>query len=293
MKAIQLTESKSSAIGPVLSHYQAAVLLKAKQEGKSSLSASIDLGISSIDIQLLERHITLPDGTVVSWENIKTINENKDNCFYIKRDEVQKIRGYSEITGRSYNLFPTPDAPSMIIAGFLMHRIKGITPWQSAQAMVQAIAPSHGLVLDTSTGLGYTAICAAKTASKVMTIEIDSGAQEMARYNPWSRELFCNPKISIVMGDSFNKIAAFDSLMFSAILHDPPNMSIAGDLYSGEFYKQAYRVLIPRGRMFHYSGDPNSSLGARVTKGVVRRLKESGFTKVVQRPAEFGVVAYK
>jgi uncharacterized protein len=293
MKAIQLTGSKSSAIGPVLSHYQAAVLLKAKQEGKSSLSASIDLGISFIDIQLLEKHITLPDGTAISWENIETINANKENCFYIEEYKAHKIRGYSEITGRSYNLFPSPDAPSLVIAGFLMHRIKGITPWQSAQAMVQTIAPLHGLVLDTSTGLGYTAICAAKTASKVITIEIDSDAQEIARCNPWSRELFCNPKISIVMGDSSVKIAAFDPLMFSAILHDPPNVSIAGDLYSGEFYKQACRVLIPRGRMFHYIGDPNSSLGARVTKGVVRRLKESGFTKVVQKPAQFGVVAYK
>jgi predicted methyltransferase len=249
--------------------------------------------MSSIDIQLLKRNITLPDGTVVSWENIEKINANKDNCFYIKNDEVHEIRGYSEITGRSYSLFPTPDAPSMIIAGFLMHRIKGITPWQSAIAMVRTIAPFHGPLLDTSTGLGYTAICAAKTASKVITIEIDPVVQEMARCNPWSRELYCNPKISIMMSDSVKEIAAFDSSMFSAILHDPPSMSIAGDLYSGEFYKQTYRVLMPRGRMFHYIGDPNSRLGARVTKGVVRRLKESGFTKVVQRPAEFGVVAYK
>jgi len=249
--------------------------------------------MSSIDIQLFARHITLPEGTVVSWGNIETINANKDNCFYIKKDEVQKIRGYSEITGRSYSLFPTPDAPSMIIAGFLMHRIKGITPWKAAIAMVQTVAPFHGQVLDTSTGLGYTTICAAKTASKVITIEIDPVAQEMARFNPWSRELYCNPKISIVMGDSYQKIAAFDSSMFTAILHDPPSISLAGNLYSGEFYRQTYRVLMPRGRMFHYIGDPNSSLGARVTKGVVRRLKESGFTKVVQRPAEFGVVAYK
>ena len=288
-----MTESKCMAISPVLSHYQTALLLKAKQEGRSSLSASMDLGMSSIDIQLFARHITLPEGTVVSWGNIETINANKDNCFYIKKDEVQKIRGYSEITGRSYSLFPTPDAPSMIIAGFLMHRIKGITPWKAAIAMVQTVAPFHGQVLDTSTGLGYTTICAAKTASKVITIEIDPVAQEMARFNPWSRELYCNPKISIVMGDSYQKIAAFDSSMFTAILHDPPSISLAGNLYSGEFYRQTYRVLMPRGRMFHYIGDPNSSLGARVTKGVVRRLKESGFTKVVQRPAEFGVVAYK
>jgi predicted methyltransferase len=235
----------------------------------------------------------LPGGNCVSWENIETINANKNNCFYIEKDEVHKIRGYSELTGRSYSLFPTPDAPSMVIAGFLMHRIKGITPRQAAMAMIQTIAPFHGQVLDTSAGLGYTAMCAAKTASKVITIEIEPVAQEMARHNPWSRELYGNPKISIVMGDSFQEIAAFDSSMFSAIVHDPPSMSIAGDLYSGEFYRQAYRVLMPQGRMFHYIGDPNSNLGARVNKGVVRRLKESGFTKVVQRPGEFGVVAYK
>jgi uncharacterized protein len=292
-KAIQLTENKCMEISPVLSHYQTALWLKAKREGKSSLAASIDLGMSFIDIQLFETHITLPDGTVISWENIETINANKDNCFYIKENEVQKIRGYSEITGRSYSLFPTPDAPAMIIAGFLMHRIKGITPWQSAIAIVQTVAPFHGQVLDTSTGLGYTTICAAKTASKVITIEIDPVAQEMARFNPWSRELYCNPKISIVMNDSFQEIAAFDSSMFSAILHDPPSISLAGDLYSSEFYKQAYRVLMPQGRMFHYIGDPDSSLGARVTKGVMRRLKEVGFIKVVKKPEEFGVVAYK
>ena len=45
--------------------------------------------------------------------------------------------------------------------------------------------------------------------------------------------------------------------------------------------------------MFHYIGDPKSNLGARVTKGVVKRLKESGFTKVIQKPGEFGVVAFK
>ena len=45
--------------------------------------------------------------------------------------------------------------------------------------------------------------------------------------------------------------------------------------------------------MFHYIGDPDSNLGSRVTKGVVRRLMESGFSKVVPKPAQFGVVAYK
>jgi len=45
--------------------------------------------------------------------------------------------------------------------------------------------------------------------------------------------------------------------------------------------------------MFHYVGDPNSRTGASATKGVVRRLQEAGFTRVVPKPEAFGVTAYK
>jgi predicted methyltransferase len=45
--------------------------------------------------------------------------------------------------------------------------------------------------------------------------------------------------------------------------------------------------------MFHYIGDLQSRSGGRVMRGVVRRLKEAGFERVVQRPEAFGLVAYK
>jgi hypothetical protein len=188
---------------------------------------------------------------------------------------------------------PTKTAPAMLVAGFPMHRMKDIDPCRAAKAMVNAIAPVYGQVLDTATGLGYTAILAAKTAEKVTTIELDPVAQAMARFNPWSRELFDNPKISLATGDTALEITKFPDLHFDRILHDPPAVNLAGDLYSGVFYKQLFRVLKPGGRAFHYIGDPASASGARTTKGVVRRLSEAGFKKVALEPAAFGVIACK
>jgi len=115
----------------------------------------------------------------------------------------------------------------------------------------------------------------------------------MARFNPWSRALFDNPKIEQVLGDAFDEVQRFEDSVFSCLIHDPPMLSLAGDLYSGEFYTECYRVLRRNGKMFHYVGDPDSKSGARTTKGVVRRLQEAGFTRVTPKPQAFGVVALK
>ena len=81
----------------------------------------------------------------------------------------------------------------MLIAGFVMHRIKDIDPMQDTLRKIATISPIGGRVLDTATGLGYTAIEAAKTADEVVTIELDPGAQQIARLNPWSQALFQTP----------------------------------------------------------------------------------------------------
>jgi len=133
--------------------------------------------------------------------------------------------------------------------------------------------------------LGYTAIEAARTAEHVITIELDPTAQEMARYNPWSRSLFDNPKIIQIIGDAFEVVPSFEDGVFSCILHDPPMLSLAGELYSGEFYRDCWRVLQRGGKLFHYIGDPDSKSGARTTRGVVRRLQEAGFTRVIAKAA--------
>jgi uncharacterized protein len=126
-----------------------------------------------------------------------------------------------------------------------------------------------------------------------VTIELDPGAQQIARLNPWSQELFDNPTIEQIMGDAFEIVPTFADASFDRILHDPPVFSLAGELYSGAFYQQLFRVLKRGGRLFHYTGDLNSKSSSTVSKGVLRRLQEAGFTRVVRRPKANGVVAHK
>ena len=181
----------------------------------------------------------------------------------------------------------------MLIAGFVMHRIKDTDPMRDTRSKIAAIAPIVGRVLDTATGLGYTAIEAARSADEVVTIELDPGVQYIASLNPWSREPFDNPKIKQIMGDASDVVQDFADESFARVIHDPPTFSLAGDLYAGAFYRQLYRVLRRGGRLYHYIGDPNSKASGGVTRGVLRRLQEAGFSRVTRKAEAYGVVAYK
>jgi len=278
---------------PVLSHYQAASLISAQKDGQFSTITSIDLGMSQLSATLTHDGVEFPGAGKLSWDQIQKINSDKNGCFIIENNSIRAIRSFSESTGRAMSLMPTPGAPALIIAGFPMHRMKNITPYEASKAMADALAPFYGEVLDTATGLGYTALSAAQTAAQVITVEFDDAVPEIAMLNPWSRALFTHDKITRIIGDSFEVIKDFPSGKFCGIIHDPPTMSLAGDLYSGEFYKQAIRVLRPGGKMFHYIADPSSSSGNRTTQGVIRRLHDAGFKKVESRPSAYGVVAKK
>ncbi|HCF85649.1 MAG TPA: spermine synthase, partial [Ktedonobacter sp.] len=229
----------------------------------------------------------------LSWLNIEKIKKSHANCFVIEDESIKSIQVFSEHTNRVCSLLPTKGVPSMLIAGFTMHRIIDTDPMQDTLRKVATIAPIIGTVLDTATGLGYTAIEAARTAQHVVTIELDPGAQQIASLNPWSQELFHNPKIEQVMGDAFEVVPTFADAYFDRIIHDPPVLSLAGELYSGVFYQQLFRILKRGGRLFHYIGDLNSKSSGTVSKGVVRRLQEAGFTRVVRKSEAYGVVAYK
>jgi predicted methyltransferase len=105
--------------------------------------------------------------------------------------------------------------------------------------------------------------------------------------------LFENPKIEQRIGDSFDIVQTFAPNSFDRILHDPPTLALAGDLYSEEFYRELFRVLKPGGKLFHYVGDPAGKFGAGVTRGVMERLSGARFKRVTKRADAFGVVAFK
>ena len=277
----------------VLSYIQAGQLLDARRKGLTSVDASPDLGRTTVTVALTEEGIIFSGGERLAWSSVEKICKSEVNCYLVEDNAIQTVQIFSEYTNRMCSLLPTKCAPSMLIAGFVMHRIKDTDPMQDTRSKIAAIAPISGRVLDTATGLGYTAIEAARNAEEVVTIELDPGAQAMARLNPWSRELFNNPKITQIMGDAYEVVQEFADESFARIIHDPPTFSLAGDLYAGAFYRQLYRVLRRGGRLYHYIGDPDSKASGGVTKGALRRLQEAGFTRVTRKVDAYGVVAYK
>lgn len=283
----------------VLSHYQAGPLLRARAEGRETLSVSPDLGLSEAEVRLDPEGVAFPGGERLIWTGVEEIGASKGSgrlsahCFAVEDGAPREISAYSPRFNRRYSLFPTEGAPTMLVSGFPMHRIKGTDPHRDTLEKIRAAAPVTGHALDTTMGLGYTAIEAARTATSVLTIELDPTVLEVARLNPWSRDLFESARIERRIGDAAELVPELPDAAFDHVLHDPPSFSLAGQLYSGAFYRELHRVLRPGGRVFHYIGNPESAFGARVTRGVVRRLREAGFARVVPKPDAFGLLAHK
>lgn len=275
---------------PLLTHAEADTLLAAIRAGRPEAVVSLDLGRSETAV-CIEQGAARIGAAALAPAALAKIAAEPNKCFRIVDGKPQAAALFSATTGWARSLLPTDEAPTTLAAGFTMHRIRGITPLADTRAKVRALGGGRGRVLDTATGLGYTAIALARTGRKVLTVELDPTAIELARMNPWSRELFTSSNIEIVIGDVAELAAGWDTGAFSAILHDPPTVQLGGALYSGAFYRQLRRLLKPGGRLFHYVGDPQSGYGAKTTAGVLRRLQEAGFENVRRHPPAFGVTA--
>jgi predicted methyltransferase len=277
----------------VLSHVQASELLEAFKAEKTTTTVSLDLGLTTVEVGIHPQGVRFPDGQRLGWDDVATVNASEVGCFLLEGCTLCKIQAFSETTNRPISLMPTTGAPTLLLAGFPMHRIKGIDPYRDTHLKVKTIAPLVGRVLDTATGLGYTAIEAARTAESVVTVELDPMVLEIARLNPWSRALFARTNIEQRIGDSYEVVQELEGESFQRILHDPPTFSLAGDLFSADFYRQLHRVLARGGRLFHYIGDLESRSGRRVCDGVIRRLREVGFSRVQRAPEAFGLTTVK
>jgi len=274
----------------IFSYYQIRPLVE--ENAPSKLPLSTDLGLSTVQVEQVPSGWQFPTGELLRLSQIKIINEDENSCYRLVMDKLEKVEAFSVFTNRYYSLYPTAKAPTMLISGIPMHRIKETTPSEDTKSKIQSLGKPHGLLLDTAAGLGYTAIQAAATADRVVTIEYDPVVLSICRQNPWSQALFTNPKIHILIGDSAELVPSFPDETFNAIIHDPPTFQLAGQLYSQEIYMSFHRILKPNGRLFHYIGNPDSRYGARTSRGVVRRLRQSGFTITLKERA-FGILARK
>ena len=171
--------------------------------------------------------------------------------------------------------------PILEIDGLRMHLVKEFrTPLDYSKEIVRKLGIKSGdTVLDTCTGLGYTAIEASKKSARILTFEISASVLELAEWNPWSEKLF-SKKIEIKPGDIAKEIKNLDNNSFSAIIHDPPRFSRAPGLYSKNFYKELYRIAKPGARIFHYVGSVGRGKGRKIAEKVEKKLKQAGFTSI-------------
>jgi predicted methyltransferase len=235
--------------------------------------------------------VTLPGGQGLDRAMLEAIAADESVCY---RLDGSRIQHFDAETGRFYKLVPSGGAPTIEISGVRMHRTKDVTPWPDTESKLAAVRPLTGQVLDCTTGLGYTAILAARTAARVTTIERDPNVLAIARQNPWSAELFANQRIEQRLGDAFEVVPTLPTASFDRVVHDPPTLALAGELYSLEFYRQLFRVTRPGGRLFHYTGAPGSRHRRRdLPASVGQRLREAGFASVRPRPEALGVVAVR
>lgn len=277
---------------PVISGYN---LKRLSSLSQGTYYLSLDLGLTFSPIKIVSEGIILEEYNIfLKIDNIRKLKIKESSIYAIFQDGLKEVAFFAN--GKYYRLKVVIEnrAPTLEISGIHMHRIKDIDPLGDTYLKIRAaqISKKH-IVLDICTGLGYTAIASLKYgARKVYTIEIDENVLAIAQFNPWSK-LLENDKIHVLLGDAFNMVKVLKDEAFNRIIHDPPRFSLAGELYSEEFYSELYRILKPGGALFHYVGFPGKfSRRIDMIKGVKTRLERVGFI-TYPKPKAFGVIAIK
>lgn len=268
---------------------------EAAEEGASAVEVSLDLGLSETHVRISGGVVVLPDGQTLPLDALSAVERNPESVYAVLEGEVEKVTWFSEETGNVYTLRATRGWPALEISGILMQRIKDVDPREDAEAKVATVAPVRGRVLETCLGLGYSALHTARDADSVLVFEIDPNVVDMARLNPYSAPLFAeHSSVEVRQADISEAIVELADSAFDVIIHDPPTLAIAGELYATRFYRELFRVLRPGGRIFHYTGDPGSRHRKQDLPGrVAQRLGEVGFRGVRREPAALGVSARK
>ncbi|WP_245542334.1 class I SAM-dependent methyltransferase [Psychromonas hadalis] len=247
------------------------------------------MNISQQDFTLSDKSLVLDDDNRLSVTELKKIVKKTQRIYLCSDGDMEALEDRSS---GYYKLVPTNGSPLLEISGVKMHISKGTDPFVSASAMAQQAVRKGDKVLDCCGGLGYAAIAAHRLgASEVLTIELSPQVMGLRAQNPWSQDLK-KSGIEQRQGSSFELIKTMQAMSFDAVIHDPPRFSLAGELYSEEFYRQIFRILRRNGRLFHYTGNPHVvRKGSSFVDGVIKRLQAAGFKNVKKVPHLMGVSA--
>ncbi len=261
--------------GPLLTRPLAEALLAARESGLDTWTGSLDLGRSSGDARL---HTDAWEwrGQRYPWPG-----KLKDRTIYFwDGDEFASVSRYS---GALIKLVPTEwGAPTFEIDGIKMLPTSKASPLDDARRKVALVQPQGKTVLDTCGGLGYFAACCLDAgATRIDSFEKNEDVLWLRTLNPWSPDpeaATSGGRLRLMHADVSQAIAEIPDASVDAVLHDPPRFGIAGELYSQAFYDQLARVMRRGGRLFHYTGTPNTLTSGRDVPGeVLKRLQKSGF----------------
>jgi predicted methyltransferase len=272
---------------PIITKKEAEIIFLANS---GSVRVSLDLGKSMQEIKIDSDYVVIGTDRI-HLEEFKNLKPH--TCYVIHENALKKLVHFAEETNFYYKLVPTGDWPTITLSSTPMHRYIHISPRKAARLMVNQVAPIKGNVLDTCCGLGYTTIISSKHADKVYTFEKDKYVLNFASYNPYSEELFNSKKIELLEADVFSGIKKLKSSYFNSIIHDPPTYKYAPELYSGEFYKELFRVLKNGGKLYHYAPCPQKTKDRNFYTSIIKRLNATGFKKVHYIEEASGVAAQK
>ena len=254
----------------------ASAILRANRSRAKRVSVSLDLNRTRAVVRLAGQRVSLPDGVQLPLDDLRALARKGARVFVVKDGALVPVERRGDYY---YKLMATDTAPTLEISGMKMHRTEGFCPYTQAEEIVRAVVRPGNRVLDTCGGLGYTAIWAARLGvERVLSVEHDLDVLEVARLNPWSEEYFFDSRIDVIAEDVCEYLATEPSGSFDAIVHDPPHISRAGELYGKDFYFELGRALTASGRLYHYVGKPFSRRGQKdFHKGVAERLASAGF----------------
>ncbi|MEM0505854.1 MAG: methyltransferase [Thermosphaera sp.] len=277
---------------PVEGYWFTSWLIDFLKAFENCLETTLDLGVSRHKVCVSNGKITI-DNVELDLDLVQP--SEKDRVVLYEKGKIYEIttasaNGYYKLKAVGPDLPPTIE-----INGIHMHRIIDLNPWEDAVLKIHAARVKKGdIVLDTCTGLGYTAIASLrKGASKVLTSEIDPNVLWIAERNPWSKMLK-RENVTIYNEDVISIAHELPDNRFDKIIHDPPRFSSStGDLYGFELYREFFRILKPGGTLYHYTGVPGLKSNYSILKGIKNRLETVGFIVLFFDHRSQGYIAKK
>ncbi len=125
------------SIKPIFSHFQTRLFAAPEEPGP--FQGSLDLGLTQTTLQRVNEGYQLPDGQLLTDEQVRKINDDENGCYILEDNQLRKVEFFSAFTNRYYSLMPTEAAPTMLISGIPMHRIKGTNPMEDTRQKLKAL----------------------------------------------------------------------------------------------------------------------------------------------------------